>query len=82
MLLSISSTTLEAVVDQRNEDGGKYYACELCGRDATSNGVVYITESGNAYHSNLGCSGLTRSIYAVPLSEVIGKGVCSRCGAN
>ncbi len=68
--------------EERNEDGGKYYACELCDGDATSNGVIYITESGSAYHSDLGCSGLTRTIYAVPLSEVIGKGVCSRCGTG
>ncbi len=75
--LSIHMVSAGEVEELRNEDGGKYYPCERCGR---AGGNVYITDTGNRYHSSISCSGLKRTIYAVPLSEVIGKGACSRCG--
>lgn len=78
--LSISAIGIEAVDEARNIEGGTYDMCEKCGNSNTNSGVVYITESGESYHTTLGCSGLKRTIYAVPISEVIGKGACSRCG--
>ncbi len=76
--LSIHTAQLSQVADLRNNDGGKYHACARCGKACGD--VVYITDSGDRYHSSLSCSGLKRTIYAVPLSEVVGKGACSRCG--
>lgn len=76
--LSIQMVDKNAVGDMRNEGHEKYYPCERCGGEIGSR--VYITRQGNRYHSTLGCSGLKRSVYAVPISEVQGKGVCSRCG--
>ncbi len=78
--LSISSIGMEDVDEARNIEGGTYGMCEKCGNSNANSGVVYITESGESYHTTLGCSGLKRTIYAVPISEVVGKGVCSRCG--
>ncbi len=75
---SVEAVFLGSVADRRNEDGGKYYSCELCGRNALS--VVYITGQGNRYHSSLNCGGLKRTIYTVPLSEVGGRPACSKCG--
>lgn len=76
--LSIQSVSKESVEDLRNSGGGKYYACLVCGGRNESS--VYITNNGNKYHTSLLCSGLKRTIYTVPLSEVIGKGACIRCG--
>lgn len=71
----VSDTEVKAL---RNSSGGKYYPCEHCGGGAA--GGVYITDNGDRYHSTLACSGLKRTVYAVPVSEAAGKGVCSRCG--
>lgn len=76
--LSIRAVQGADVSSLRNQSGGKYYPCENCKSAAA--GRVYITESGDRYHSSLSCSGLKRTIYAVPISEAAGKGACSRCG--
>ncbi len=75
--LSIRMVRAEDVEGLRNDGGGKYYPCEKC---HGGSGNVYITDTGDRYHSSVSCSGLKRTIYAVPLSEVVGKGACSRCG--
>lgn len=76
--LSIRMVGKKDIAKLRNEDGEKYKACEKCGRKAGIN--VYITGQGNRYHKSIGCSGLKRKVYAIPLSEALGKGECSRCG--
>lgn len=76
--LSIHAVQSEEIGSLRNNSGGKYYPCEHCMRHGGSG--VYITDTGDRYHSSLSCSGLKRTIYAVPISEVVGKGACSRCG--
>ena len=76
--LSIHTVLPEEIDNLRNNSGGKYYPCEHCMRNGSKG--VYITDTGNRYHSSLSCSGLKRTVYAVPMSEVVGKGACSRCG--
>lgn len=77
--LSIRMVPGQDVEELRNEGKGKYYPCEHCmGGNIPS--AVYITDYGDRYHSSLGCSGLKRTVYAVPLSEAAGKGACSKCG--
>ncbi len=80
--LEITSATYSSLDTLRNEYGESYHACGFCiSSDALSQtSMVYVATNGDAYHSTLGCSGLKRTIYAVSLSEVIGKGVCTRCG--
>ena len=78
--LSISSTTIEEVPGLRNENGGKYYPCEVC-YDSSNGPCVYITEEGDRYHSLISCSGLKRTIYEIHLSEVGGKPMCQRCAS-
>lgn len=77
--LSIHMVNDSLVSEQRNCNGGKYYACEKCGKDIHS-GTVYITDDGSRYHSSLNCSGLKRGIISVTLSEVKGRKACQRCG--
>ena len=75
--LSIRMVQGKEISGLRNESGGRYYACEHCG--GKGGGSAYITDYGDRYHSSLSCSSLKRTVYAVPLSEVIGKGACSKC---
>ena len=71
----------EMVGDLRNKSQGKYYPCERCVHKGTDTGSgVYITDYGDRYHSSLNCGGLKRTVYAIPLSEAVGKGACSKCG--
>ncbi len=69
-----------AAVDQlRNNDGGKYYPCEIC--KPQKSGTLLITGEGNRYHRAGGCSSLLRTVLTVPLSSVEGsRGPCSKCG--
>lgn len=75
---SIESVAMTAIDSSRNQSGGRYYPCEICGRKGVS-GTVYITNQGNSYHTRITCSGLKRTIYTVPLSEAGGRGQCSKC---
>jgi hypothetical protein len=75
--LSIHMVSKSEIDNLRNESGGKYYSCRYC---YTTGSSVYITDDGDRYHSSVSCSGLKRTVYAIPLSEAIGKGACSRCG--
>lgn len=73
---NISAGELENI---RNKGGAIYYACPLCDGKVIS-GNCYITDYGTSYHTSITCSGLKRTIYEVKLSEVGGRGACSKCG--
>lgn len=75
---SVQSIPAASIDASRNQSGGKYSACEICGRKNVQ-GNVYITGQGDRYHCTAACSGLKRTIYTVPLSEVHGRGCCSKC---
>lgn len=77
-IYSVTSGELDALT---NSYGECYTPCSICGAsESGGNQTIYVTENGDHYHNSLSCSGLTRTIYAVSLSDVVGKGVCSRCG--
>ena len=80
LMLSIRTVDMTDVAELRNESGGKYYPCENCGHDGGKS--IYITDQGDRYHSSLGCSGLKRTVYTIPLSQVGGRKPCSRCGGT
>lgn len=77
--LSIQRVPIKEVPTLRNQGGGKYYACDKCKRKKGSE-RVYITNMGDKYHKERGCSGLKRTVHTLPLSEAKGLGACSRCG--
>ncbi len=76
---AVESLPKEAVSEERNQSGGKYYSCGVCDGDK-GQGQVYVTSYGGSYHSRLNCSGLKRTIYTVALSETGGRRRCSKCG--
>ena len=86
---SISCTYLnpsERTVDRntvgalRNDSGGKYYPCEVCG--GGNGGSVVITTHGDRFHANPDCSALARTFRPVPLSEAAAYRPCSKCGGS
>lgn len=80
--LSIRMAASSDLGSLRNDNGGKYHACEKCVHGGNSGGNVYITNQGDKYHSSLSCSGLKRTVYTARISEVPGKRACSKCGAG
>ncbi len=77
--LSIHAIAKSLVGKARNSSGAKYYACPICGGDAS---MVYITDYGTNYHSSIACSGLKRTVYKITRAEAEAKGMggCSKCG--
>jgi len=75
----VEAVPAEAVAGRRNASGARYAPCGICGAEEAAN-EVYITNYGSSYHRQLNCPGLKRTIYTVPLSEVGGRGRCSKCG--
>lgn len=75
--LSIFSAQSNDLTSLRNVNGAKYKKCEVCGG---SSEILYLTTQGDRYHSSITCSGLKRTIIAIPISQVGNKGCCSRCG--
>ncbi len=81
LLLSVKKTSLQEVPALRNENGGKYYPCEICGNKGTSN-IIYITEQGDRYHKSSACSGLKRTVYAISIHEIGSRKKCQRCSES
>lgn len=78
--LSIQSIKYSQIEISRNVNGGKYHKCFLCCEDNISlNHQVYITNTGDRYHQNLNCSGLKRTIIAIPISKIGNRSLCKRC---
>lgn len=79
--LNISKKMFGELDSLRNKNGGKYKPCNICGtEELSSESVVYVTDNGNNYHSTLGCSGLTRGVIAIDISQIGDRPLCSDCG--
>ena len=78
--LSIRAVDYAQIGALRNRSEHKYNGCDQCVAKKLKLGQVFITDYGTCYHATLSCSGLKRSVYLVPISEVNGMGACSKCG--
>lgn len=80
--INIQSVDSKTVPFLFNSYHNAYRACELCINKASlPQGIVYITESGDCFHSSRACSGIKRTVTKVLLSEVGVRSECSRCKA-
>lgn len=76
---TIMQVSASSVDEKRNQSGQRYSVCMYCGEKNILQAVCYITPEGERYHNNPNCSGLKRTIYAVPLSSVSDKVPCMSC---
>ncbi len=81
LTLSVKPCPWEEIEQKRNEHGGRYYPCSLCGKKDMIK-TVYITTEGDRYHTSPQCSGLKRTIRVIPLSQAEGRTRCKRCGGK
>lgn len=77
--LTIREVSGKDIKSLRNDEGNKYKACRHCHAKIGS-AVLYVTAEGDCYHSSLSCSGLSRSVKQIPISQVGGRRPCMRCG--
>ncbi len=75
---NLTGVKKDQVKDLRNESGGKYYPCGVCGKNGGS--IVYIMPNGSSYHSGKNCTAIVAYARTVKLSEVEYLGACSYCG--
>ena len=80
--LSVEGVALWHAQSARNQYGERYHACESCIGQGTAHGMVYITSTGTAYHSNAQCGGIKRSVRMVKKSETEALHACERCGGK
>lgn len=78
----LTAVSWEHVADKRNTNGGKYYPCASCGKEAGAGSTVYVMASGSRYHSRQDCKSITAYVRAVKLKDVKHLGACSYCGGG
>lgn len=79
--ITIRQTDYERLAQERNQNGGRYSACEYCGKRRES-GVLYVTDDGDRYHTTAACGALTRTVRAISFSERGSRPPCSTCGGS
>lgn len=80
--LSIKTASGKNIRNMRNRYKEKYKPCEKCIKGSLEQGVVYITDTGNRYHSSHSCSGLKRTVKMVDIAETGAMRECTRCGSK
>ena len=79
--IATDAVLAEAVGDERNVSGARYYACEFCSPVLQRGTQVFITSYGTRYHASSTCSAIKRNVRECSLEEVRQTyPPCSRCG--
>ena len=80
--ISVRPVTQEQLAKERNSSGGKYYACEYCGKKPGD--IFYIAEYGERYHKTVSCRALRRNVTAISEEDAVEQGLrpCSKCGGD
>jgi hypothetical protein len=76
--LSIQKVFTEDLPNLRNAEGSIYQPCPLC-KGTNAGSVLFITDYGNRYHTDILCSGLRRTVSMIPISEVGSRTPCKKC---
>ncbi|MDO4267120.1 MAG: hypothetical protein Q4C73_01510 [Eubacteriales bacterium] len=76
---NLTAVSFDSLSDRRNESGGKYHACSVCGAGAGSGGSVYIMPQGRHYHRTQNCSATIAYVQEVKKEQVEHLGPCSYC---
>jgi hypothetical protein len=82
--LSCTHLSLDISVDEDVEKyknkRTQYKPCDKCTKHEKGDfSCVYIAKEGESYHTDLGCSGLKRTVKQVDLSTLKGMRPCMRC---
>lgn len=80
--LTVHSVSPDSIGTRRNIYGEEYYPCERCADSEETGAYVYITDTGNKYHTDAACGGVIRHVKAVKKSEIQNLQPCNRCGGN
>lgn len=80
--LKIRVVPQQMLGELRNAYQARYRECAFCKNRDEECPVVYISEAGDRFHKNAGCSGLKRTVRMVKKSEVSGLPRCSRCSKD
>lgn len=78
----ISAVPWKEAKNRKNKSGSYYKPCRVCGKEADSEGMVYLFPNGEYYHCRKDCSSVRAYIKRVPLEKVKNLGVCSYCGGG
>lgn len=79
--LSIREVSYQEACGSRNASGARYIPCEVCGGDQMAD-RVYIAEDGTAIHNNRNCSGLKRTVSAIPREKAGKYRPCRDCAGG
>ncbi len=77
--LKLSVKSMAAAKLKKNS---KYGPCGHCTKGEKMGTTVYVTEEGDCYHFQIGCSGLKRTIYMIAKAQAADMKPCSRCGGR
>lgn len=77
----LSNSWSTAVVGNDGKASGKK-PCDRCGKAAIPGQTVYITPSGDKYHTDINCSAMKAYPQIVKRSTVEHMGCCSYCGGH